>query len=78
MDKILQNYIKETSAIGAHEVCEDALLGTVYEIEYGQKDGAGVILPTGLPVLVYIRDGRVTLIPEAEAFLLLSSLGDEE
>lgn len=78
MDKLLADYIKETGAVGVTPLCEDGTYGTVYEIQYGKADEKGVILPTGLPVLVFLRNGKVNLIPEEEAFRLLASLGEED
>lgn len=74
MEKILQAYIAETGGIDASVVAETKKYGTVYEIQYGKKMGNGMCEPTGLPVLVYIKDGKVEMIDPMEGLELLAGL----
>ena len=76
MEKILQQYIKATGAKGATLLTVSEKYGEVYDLQYGGEGDDGLLLPTGLPVLVYVKDGKVTVLPEKEAFALLSLLDD--
>ena len=78
MEKILEDYIKKTGAQGASFISNTDKYGDVWEVRYGSTGSDGLIEPTGLPVLVFLRNEKVNLVPEDEAFKLLASLGEED
>ncbi len=63
MNDIIKQYAKGTGAVATLYLRNKPGYGDIWAVRYGWLDEDGVIHPTGLPVLVYIRDGEVIEIP---------------
>lgn len=74
MERILQEYIKKTGAKEAIPVTRTEKYGQVYELRYGEIDADGKMEPTGLPVLIYIKEGRIVLLSPEDSLDLLATL----
>ena len=74
MNKIIEQYVKENGAVGASFLTNLPVFGSIWSIQYGEKEEEGNFEPTGLPVLVYIKDGKAHLIPYDTALDILAEL----
>ena len=71
---IIEQYKEETGAKAAVYLGEFAPYGKVWEMRYGEIDSQGLVAPTGLPVLAYVKGGKVETILGFDALDLISRL----